>query len=135
MENKPRRSPTSILIADAKRAAHQKAVDMADAAERRPTAWLALQAHDQGHETLDGVIGRFEQLTRLDPTMTWDWLELGRLYREQGRLTDAKKAAEAAYQSLGGSDERDRAIVLGDLGDVAVRAGNLAGAKAHSRRG
>lgn len=118
------------MIADARRAAHQKALDMADAAERRPTARLALQAHDQGHETLDRVIGRFEQLTRLDPTMTWDWIELGRLYQEQGRLADAKSAAEAAYQSLGGSDERDRAVVLGDLGEVAVQAGDLAGAKA-----
>jgi hypothetical protein len=31
-------------IADAKRAAHDKAVQIADAAERRPTAWLAVQA-------------------------------------------------------------------------------------------
>src|SRR4029077_19281189 len=66
-------------IADAKRAAHekavQKAVQIADAAERRPTAWLAMQAHDVGEVTLDQLVTRFEQLTQLDPTMTTDWIE------------------------------------------------------------
>jgi len=123
------------MIADAKRAAHEKAVDMADAAERRPTAWLALQAHDQGHEMLDRVIGRFQQLTRLDPTMTSDWLELGQLYREQGRLADAKKAVEAAYKNLGDSDERARSVVLDEFGEVSVQAGDLAGAKARFEEG
>src|SRR5258708_1117080 len=40
------------VIADANRAARIKAVDLADAAERRPTAVLALQARDQGKVTL-----------------------------------------------------------------------------------
>jgi chromosome segregation ATPase len=47
-------------IADAKRAAHDKAVQISDAAERRPTAWLAVQAHDVGDATLDQLVGRFE---------------------------------------------------------------------------
>jgi Flp pilus assembly protein TadD len=118
------------MIADGKRTAHQNAVDLADAAERRPTAWLALQAHDQGHETLDRVVRRFEQLTQLDPTMGSDWLALGRLYREQGRLADARRAAEAAYKNLPDGDERNRGVVLEDLGEFAFEAGDRRGAKA-----
>ena len=118
------------LLADAKRAAHDKAVAIADAAERRPTAWLAVQAYDAGKVTLDKVVARFEKLTQLDPTMTDDWIELARLYREQGRLADARQAAEGAGRSLAGSDERTRSTVLTELGDVAVQAGDLAGAKA-----
>jgi hypothetical protein len=123
------------LIADAKRAAHDKAVAVADAAERRPTAWLAVQAHDAGKVMLDKVIGRFEQLTRLDPTMTFDWIQLARLYKERGRLADAKTAAEGAYKSLAGGHDRDRSVVLDELGDVAVTAGNLVGAKARFEEG
>jgi hypothetical protein len=55
------------VIADAERAERRKAVDLQDAAKRRPIAALARQVHDQGKVTLDEVIGRYEQLTRLDP--------------------------------------------------------------------
>lgn len=55
------------MIADAKHAAHDKAVVIANAAERRPTAWLAVQALDAGKVTLDEVLEWFEKLTRLDP--------------------------------------------------------------------
>lgn len=123
------------MIADADRAARVKAVDIADAAERRPTAWLALQAHDQGTVTLEDVVGRFERLTRLDPGMTVDWIELARLYDEQGRLADARQAAEFAYKSLAGSDERDRSVVLDELGDVAVQGGDLTEASARFAEG
>ncbi|HEX7942083.1 MAG TPA: hypothetical protein VF488_09775 [Gemmatimonadaceae bacterium] len=126
-------------IADARRAAHEKAVQnavrIADAAERRPTAWLAMQAHDVGEVTLDQLVGRFEQLMQLDPTMTTDWIELARLYRVRGRLADARRAAEAAYQSVPRSSERDRSAVLDELGGVVLEAGDLAGAKARFEEG
>jgi hypothetical protein len=80
------------VILDAERAAQLKAVDIADAAKRRPVATLALQAHDQGKVTLEEVIGRYEQLTRLDPGMTWDWIELGRLLtNKDGSMTSARQ--------------------------------------------
>ena len=118
------------MIADAKRAAHDKAVVIADAAERRPMAWLAVQALDAGKVKLDKVVERFEKLTRLDPGVSVDWIELGRLYSQQGRLADVQKANESALRSLAASDERTRSIVLNELGDAAVAAGDLPGARA-----
>jgi tetratricopeptide (TPR) repeat protein len=118
------------VILDAERAAQLKAVDIQDAAKRRPVAALALQAHDQGKVTLDEVIGRYEQLTRLDPGMTWDWIYLGWLYTERGQLDQARQSAESAYRSLAGGDGRNRMVVLSALGDVAVQTGDLAGARA-----
>jgi tetratricopeptide (TPR) repeat protein len=118
------------LIADAKRAAHDKAVVIADAAERRPTAWLAVQALDAGKVTLDKVVERFEKLTWLDAGVTDDWIELGRLYSQQGRLAEVQKANESALRSLAASDERTWSVVLNELGNVAIAAGDLAGAKA-----
>jgi tetratricopeptide (TPR) repeat protein len=124
------------MIADANRAARVKAIDIADAADRRPAAWLALQAHDKGTVTLEEVVRRYEHLTRLDPGMTLDWILLARLYDEQGRLDEAKKAAQSAYTSLaGGGDERDRSVVLNELGNIAVKAGELKEAKARFEEG
>jgi tetratricopeptide (TPR) repeat protein len=119
------------VIAEANRAARIKAVDLAEAAERRPTAWLALQACDNGRVTLDEVGRRFEQLTWLDPWVPWDWIELARLHNEQGRLADARRAAHAAYTNLiRGGDDRERSAVLVLLGDVAMEAGDLKEAEA-----
>jgi tetratricopeptide (TPR) repeat protein len=120
------------LLADINDAARDKATAIGKAAERRPVAWLALQAHDNGTVTLDEVVQRYEKLTRLDPGMPWDWIELARLYDQQGRLADATKAAQVAHASLAsGVDERDRAAVLDLLGDVAVAAGDLPAARGH----
>ena len=80
-------------IADADRAARVKAVDAAEAADRRAAAWLAAQAYDQGNVPLEEAVRRYEQLTRLDPGMAWEWNELARLYAERGRLDDARTAA------------------------------------------
>jgi len=123
------------VIADADRAARNKANDIADAAELRPWAKLALQAHDQGKVTLDEVIAKYEKLTQLDPGVTWDWIFLARLYDEQGRLDVARNALESADRSLAADDVRDRAVVLDELGNVATKAGDLAGARARYDEG
>ncbi|HEX3475849.1 MAG TPA: hypothetical protein VHT91_12575 [Kofleriaceae bacterium] len=123
------------VIADADRAARNKANDIADAAERRPWAELALQAHDLGKVTLDEVIAKYEKLTQLDPGVTWDWIYLARLYDDQGRLDAAKNALESADRSLAAGDTRDRMVVLDELGDVATKAGDLAGARARYEEG
>jgi tetratricopeptide (TPR) repeat protein len=118
------------LIAEANNAARIKAANISAATDRRPTAWLALQAHDNGRVTLDEVVQRYEQLTRLDPGTPWDWIELARLYDQQGRLADATKAAQSAHASLAsGVDERDRAAVLGLLGNIVMAAGDLGAAR------
>jgi tetratricopeptide (TPR) repeat protein len=123
------------VIADADRAARDKANDIADVAERRPWAELALQAHDQGKVTLDEVIVKYEKLTQLDSGLTWGWIYLARLYDEQGRLDAARNALRSADRSLAAGDTRDRSVVLSELGDVATKAGDLAGARARYEEG
>jgi len=123
------------VILDAERATQNRAFDIQDAEKRRLIAMLALQAHDQGKVTLEEVIGRFEQLTRLNPDMTRNWIELGRLYQDRGQLDRARQAAEFANRSMLGSDVHDRTVVLNELGDVAAEAGDLAGAKARYDEG
>lgn len=118
------------VIRRAKRATQNKALDIQDAAEARPAATLALQAHDQCNVTLDEAIRRYEELTRLDPGTTWDWIELARLYEERGQLDRARHAAEIAYREALNGDDRDIVVVLNELGDLALQAGDLAGAKA-----
>jgi Tetratricopeptide repeat len=126
----------SDVLADADLAARRKASAIASAAKRRPWAILAIQAHDNGKVTLEEVIQKFEKLTQLDPGMTWDWIVLGRLYREQGRLDESQKVAQLAYTSLsGGGNERDRSVVLNELGNIAVQAGDLQDAKARYEEG
>lgn len=115
------------VIADA----HAKAANLAQAAERRPTARLALQALDRGKVTIPEVVARFEQLTGLDPGLTSDWIELARLYAEQGRLHRARSAAESAQHSLtADANARDRWVVRLQLGDIAAEAGDFQMAKA-----
>jgi hypothetical protein len=87
-------------IADANRAARAKVVEIVEAAERRSTAELALQAHGKGTVTLQEVVLRYERLTRLDRATMWDWIQLARLYDQQGRPDDARTAIRAAYRSL-----------------------------------
>jgi hypothetical protein len=126
----------SDVLADADLAAKNKANAIANAAERRPWAMLAIQAHDNGKVTLEEVVQKFEKLTQLDPGMTEAWVFLARLYREQGRLGESQKVAQLAYTSLrGGGNERDRSVVLDELGDIAVQAGDLKDAKARYEEG
>ena len=126
----------SDVLADADLAARNKASAIANAATRRPWAILAIQAHDNGKVTLEEVVQKFEKLTQLDPGMTTDWVNLARLYREQGRLGESLKAAQLAYTSLSrGGNERDRAVVLAELGDIAVQAGGSQGRQGSLRGG
>jgi tetratricopeptide (TPR) repeat protein len=74
----------------------------------------------------------FEEVTRLDPGVHWDWVELGRLYQSAGRLSDALAATKHAADNA--KTERDQAVALGELGDVQVKRGDLAGALVSFRK-
>src|SRR5579872_2318890 len=64
----------------ARDAARQKRAAIESAAEARRIATLALDARTKGKVTTTDAIARFEEVTRLDPGVHWDWVELGRLY-------------------------------------------------------
>ena len=60
----------------ARDAARKKRDDIESAAEGRRIATLALEARAKGKLTTAQVIARFEEVTRLDPGVFWDWVDL-----------------------------------------------------------
>ncbi|MGB7987829.1 MAG: hypothetical protein WCF44_00440, partial [Candidatus Methylophosphatis roskildensis] len=120
-------------LRNARDAARKKAAAIESAAEGRRIATLALEARMRGKQTTAQVIARYEEVTRLDPGVHWDWIELGRLYHAAGQLADARRAAKAAADSA--EDERDRSVALNALGDVLVAQGDGPGALAANRKG
>ena len=108
----------------ARGAARTKRADIESAAEGRLIATLALEARAKGKFTTVQVITRFEEITRLDPGVSWDWVELGRLYKDAGQLRDALRAAKSAAETA--ENDRDRAAALGAAGDVQRVQGDLA---------
>ena len=84
--------------------------------------WLWKRAA-KGKLTTAQVIARYEEVTRLDPGVFWDWVELGRLYQDAGRLPDALRAAKAAAGVA--ANDRDRSVAFNELGDVQEAQGDL----------
>ncbi len=107
----------------ARDAARQKRIDIESAAEGRNIALLALEARSKGKMTTGQVIARYEEITRLDPGVHWDWVELGRLYHEAGKLSHALRAAQAASDTV--ENDRDRSVALNELGDIQTAQGDL----------
>jgi hypothetical protein len=68
----------------ARDAARQKRADIESAAEGRRIATLAVEARNRGKLATAQVIARYEEVTRLDPAVHVDWVELGRLYTDAG---------------------------------------------------
>jgi tetratricopeptide (TPR) repeat protein len=122
--------PGALAILDdlraARNAARQKRMAIESAAEGRNIALLALEARNKGKTTTAQVIARFEEVTRLDSGVHWDWVELGWLYTDAGRLNDALRAAQAAVDSA--TDDRDRSVALNGIGDVQSAQGDLTAA-------
>jgi tetratricopeptide (TPR) repeat protein len=117
----------ALAVLDQLRAARDKArqvrANIESAAEGRRIATLALEAQGRGRLAAAAVIARYEEVTRLDPGVHWDWVELGRLYVDAGNLPQARRAAERAAETAG--DARDRSVAAGALGDVQVLQGDL----------
>ncbi len=72
----------------------QLQADQAAAARHRSTAALALEARNRSRLETDEVIARYEEVTRLDPNVDNDWLQLAELYFSVGRRAEAVSAAE-----------------------------------------
>ena len=80
----------------ARDAARKKRAAIESAAEGRRIATLTLDARSKGKFTTAQVIARYEEVTKLDPGVHWDWVDLGRLYQAAGNLPAALHAAKAA---------------------------------------
>lgn len=105
-----------------------KANDKASAAGWRELGALALDLKDRGEKDTSSVVGVFEKAQRKDPDYARGWIELRRLYREGGRLPDARRAAEQAVAHA--RDDLERAGAASELSDVLIETGDLAGALA-----
>src|SRR5262249_23328275 len=107
----------------ARDAARQKRADIESAAEGRRIARLALEARNRGKLVTAQVIARYEEVTRLDPAVYWDWVELGRLYTDAGSLPAALRAARSAADTA--ENDRDRSVALDAIGEVQRAQGDL----------
>lgn len=129
--------PGALLVLDQLRAAHdaarKKRADLESAVEGRRIATLALEARTKGKVTTAQVITRYEEVTRLDPGVHWDWVELGRLYQAIGNLPAALRAAQAAAKTA--ENDRNHSVANNELGDVLVAQGDLPAALASYRAG
>jgi len=72
------------------------------------------------------------QATELDPAHFWQWIELSRLAQistEDGGIEAAQRFAERALNHI--DNERDRMVVEGELGKLAITRGSLHEAVSH----
>ncbi|MBL8668015.1 MAG: tetratricopeptide repeat protein, partial [Rhodospirillales bacterium] len=136
------------LVSDPQPAAQEAARDLAsgdvtagfDALEREARAaeasaaekWQRLGALAAGVDTARAHAA-YEQAFRLDPTDFWTCVMLARLRQQAGDLRAAGEAARAAKQAV--RTDRERYVANFWVGDVLVKAGDLAGARAHLEKG
>lgn len=109
-------------------AARKHRDDVASAVEKRRIAKLARDARAKGKVSLASVITRYEEITKLDPGVFWDWIELGRLDQDAGRLGGAASAFRIAKGIA--TNDRERVAARTDLGIALLRQGDLSAADA-----
>ncbi|MFO1145317.1 MAG: hypothetical protein U1E33_01585 [Rhodospirillales bacterium] len=136
------------LVADPQPAAQGAARDLAagdvaagfDALEREARAaevsaaekWRRLGALAAGVDTARARAA-YEQAFRLDPADFWTCVALARLRQQAGDLRAAGDAARAAEKAA--RTDRERYVANFWVGDVLVKAGDLAGARVHLEEG
>ncbi len=74
------------------------------------------------------ALGAYEKVIALDRSDPWDAIYLGRLYQRVGALAEAHRTYGDALARLPEAKERDRAVLLNEIGDVLVDRGDLSGA-------
>lgn len=126
----------ALAVLDQLRAARDRArqvrANVESAAEGRDITALALEARSRGRIDTLAVIARFEDVTRLDPGVFWDWAALSRLLLEAGRLPESRAAAQRALELA--QNKQDTSIALTALADATAAVGNLEEATAlHTR--
>jgi tetratricopeptide (TPR) repeat protein len=115
-------------LVDAREQARKERANIETAAERRRVAALALDARNKGKVNTLAVIARYNEVTRLDPGLHRDWMELARLYQDAGNLPQARQATERAAQTA--NDDRDRPVALDEIGAILVAQNDLPSARA-----
>ncbi len=70
----------------------------------------------------------YEKTVALDQSDPWDAIYLGRLHQRAGALAAAQRTYASALARLPETEERDRGVLLNDIGDVLVAQGDLSGA-------
>lgn len=113
-------------LADAQQAARQLKLDIETAALRRRAATLALDARDRGRQPTQAVIARYEEITRLDPGVHQDWMDLARLYADALMLPAMRRALDRALETAG--SDRERSAALDSLAELLEEQGDLVGA-------
>ena len=112
----------ALAILDRLRAANdrmrQKRADVESAAEGRRIAALALEARTRGKLTTSEVIDRYQEVVRLDPGVSGDWVHLDRLYKIALRMEDARRAVDGLGfqpQRAGHEFPEDRPMRVGAI--------------------
>ncbi|MEM8486731.1 MAG: hypothetical protein AAF564_14360 [Bacteroidota bacterium] len=102
----------------ARASAREVAKNIEDAADLRSVAVFALESRKRGQQTTAAVIARFQEVTKLDPGVHSDWVELSRLYTDALNLPAAMQAAQRVAETA--ENERDRALAYNELGNVLL---------------
>lgn len=117
----------ALAVFDQMRAANDAArkmqSDISSAVEGRRIAGLALDAHARGKLSTAAVIARYQDVTRLDPGVFKDWMQLARLFMQAGNLANAALAAERARNLA--QNDREQSAALTELGEILMNQGEL----------
>lgn len=118
-----------LVVANARalELANRKREVLSQARQLREVALLELDARKKGKITTAELIADFETVVRLDSSLFDDWMNLGFLYEDNGRMHDTIRSIEFAKNIA--DNDRDRMIASGELGRVLMIIGNLAAAQ------
>jgi hypothetical protein len=105
----------------------QRVTAKRNAADKRATAALGLDARDKGRLTSAFVLKLYEDVVVADPGNHWNWVELTRLYRDTNQLELAGKSAKRAIETA--TDDREIASGLVEYGDFLIFSGDVDKAK------
>lgn len=110
------------------RRARQAGLDARSAAEQRGVAEAKMDDKGKGKRTTIEVLATWEEAAALDPADFWQWTYIARLRDEAGDLAGATQAARSAREKA--RSERETAVALGGIGNLATKQGKLAEAGA-----
>ncbi|HWA22006.1 MAG TPA: tetratricopeptide repeat protein [Caulobacterales bacterium] len=96
------------------------------AAEDAAEKWRRLGALAYGKDTAR-ALAAYEKAHAAQPEDFWTLVFLARLYRQAGKLMQAKEMAERSRRAV--KSARDESVAEDELGDVLVKTGDLSGAK------